>query len=107
MKKKWNVLKKYQDGTDVVSFLLENRGITSNAQIDEFLNPKPLAVYLSEMPLDFKKSVKEAKELILKYVQDAKPILIYGDYDTDGVCATAILYKTLVEVLNHSKCMYF
>ncbi len=107
MLKKWNVLKKYDPNVDVVACLLENRGITTKEQIDEFLNPKPFTSYLTEFPQEFKNSIKSSKELILEFVEKNQPILIYGDYDTDGVCATSILYKTVVEALKHEKCMYF
>jgi single-stranded-DNA-specific exonuclease len=41
------------------------------------------------------KQIKVAIELINKYIQKKKPIIIYGDYDVDGICATAILWQTL------------
>lgn len=107
MKKKWNILKVYAENTDVVSAILENRGIVTASQVAEFLNPKSIAHYLNEFSVEFKKSVKDAKELILEYIEKKLPILIYGDYDTDGVCATSILYTTLTSVLGHEKCIYF
>jgi single-stranded-DNA-specific exonuclease len=107
MRKKWNILKSYDSSKDVIQCILENRGITSPDQIEEFLNPKPIAHYLSQFPPEFKTAIKDSKDLILKYVDKKLPILIYGDYDTDGVCATSILYSTLVNVLGHEKCCYF
>lgn len=107
MKKKWNILKVYDENTDVVSAILENRGIVTPSQVEEFLNPKSIAHYLNDFSVEFKKSVKDAKELILKHVEKELPILIYGDYDNDGVCATSILYTTLTSVLGHEKCIYF
>lgn len=41
------------------------------------------------------KELKKAVLIINKAIKAKKPILIYGDYDCDGVCATAILWETL------------
>lgn len=38
---------------------------------------------------------EELSQRILKDIQDGKKMRIIGDYDCDGVCATAILYMTL------------
>jgi single-stranded-DNA-specific exonuclease len=40
-------------------------------------------------------NIIEASKLVLDYVKNNKKILIYGDYDADGVMATSILSKTL------------
>lgn len=107
MRKKWNIQKKYDSSTNIIDCLLENRGIVNIAQKAEFLNPKPISTYLAQMPGDFKTSIKSAKELILSAVENKRPILIYGDYDTDGVCATSILYKTLKDTLGHKHALFF
>ena len=39
------------------------------------------------------KDMKEASEIILDAVDNNKYICIYGDYDCDGVTATALLYS--------------
>ncbi len=38
-----------------------------------------------------------AKNIIKKSIQDNEKILIYGDYDCDGILATSIIYLTLKE----------
>jgi single-stranded-DNA-specific exonuclease len=39
--------------------------------------------------------LRDAAEAVLGHVRAGNPITIYGDYDVDGVCATAILVRTL------------
>jgi single-stranded-DNA-specific exonuclease len=39
--------------------------------------------------------VPEACELILEHVRRGTPIAVFGDYDVDGVCSTAMLIRTL------------
>ena len=75
--------------------LLYNRGITTQEKIDEFFNPD----YSSDLHNPFLlKDMEKAVERILKAIESKEKIVIYGDYDTDGVCSTAILYLTLKEL---------
>ena len=59
-----------------------------------------------QFPQDFKESLTKAKQLILDQIKLGDPIVIYGDYDADGVCSTAILYNTIKTEL-HYDCEYF
>lgn len=90
---KWEVLSTKQD--DIVRILLENRGLKTKRQQDEFLNPaKSLNIPLSEYGVE-----QNALEKIFKRLKSAldkkEKAVIFGDYDADGVCATAILWETL------------
>jgi single-stranded-DNA-specific exonuclease len=67
----------------LLGLLLKNRQITDS---DHFLKPP-----FPEFKLDSKKSV----ELIKEYIDFQKNILIYGDYDVDGLTSTAILWLSL------------
>ncbi len=73
----------------VLSQLLVNRGLEK--YIDIVLEPK-----LSKIP-HFKNltGIEEAVEKIKKAVDEKKRIIIYGDYDVDGITGTAILYDVL------------
>ena len=115
--KKWVVKRSYGanksqgdvswgDSGDIISALLQNRGI-GDEEKEEFLNPPSIAKYLKKMSADFKKSLKKAREEILNAVKQNQPIIIHGDYDADGICATAILYKTLTQTLEYNKVAYF
>lgn len=71
----------------------------SDKDIEEFLSPPPLAL---KSLLKYTKislpELKKAATLINQSIKSARPIIVYGDYDVDGVCATAILWTTLHEM---------
>ena len=75
---------------EIIARLLESRGISADG-IDEFLSPslRDLAPPC-ELP-----NVDAAADAILAAVRGGRTIVIFGDYDCDGVCATAILVRTL------------
>ena len=71
--------------------ILRARGIEGDDNINEFLNPS------SDMmidPFDIE-GMREAVQRINQAIQNDESVLIYGDYDCDGICAITILYKTL------------
>ncbi len=80
---------------EVVEILLLNRGIKTKKQQEEFFNPTnpseltPKDVGIDELQLD------KAITRINKAIEDNEKIIVYGDYDVDGVCASAILWETL------------
>lgn len=56
-------------------------------------------VCLSDIPLFFNNNdINKAIERITKAIINEENILIYGDYDCDGIMATSILYKTLLKM---------
>ena len=73
---------------------LLRRGMDTPEKIEAFLHPEkqPLPDW-QEM-----KGVGEAASLIRQAVRDGRRICVYGDYDADGVSATAILYRCLKKV---------
>lgn len=104
--KKWVVKGSYNENTDIIGELLHNRGIT-DPEKDEFLNPLPVSEYVKKLPRDFKESLKRARKEITHAIEKNQPVIIHGDYDADGICATAILYKTLTKTLGYNKVAYF
>lgn len=71
--------------------ILASRGIESEADIAEFISPKPQLAYDPFLLTNMRAGV----DLLLKYIDEGRSIVIYGDYDVDGVTATAVLMKTL------------
>lgn len=75
--------------------LLANRSVAASA---DFLTPvepmqlTPQAVGIVENEL------LRAAEIIKSAVEQHQKILIFGDYDVDGVCATAIIWEALREL---------
>lgn len=64
------------------------RGIEDCAAADKFLHP--YIAYLT--PVFEYEGMREAASRILEAKTAKEKIMIYGDYDCDGICATAILY---------------
>jgi len=72
--------------------LLANRGLATPEAIDEFFNPD----YVDHIHDPFLlKGMAEAVERICRAVKDGEKILVYGDYDADGVTAATVMVKTL------------
>ncbi|MBU6387927.1 MAG: single-stranded-DNA-specific exonuclease RecJ, partial [Planctomycetes bacterium] len=75
----------------VVSQLLLSRGISQIDAARLFLECKFSDLRdPQELP-----GIDVAAQRILRAVRDREPIVIYGDYDADGMCATAILESFL------------
>lgn len=106
MRLKWNILSHYAGDKDVMTILLENRNILGPDEQRKFLNPPQVSEFLRTLPSDFKMSLKFARDLVNDYIKKEYPILIFGDYDADGVCATAIIYNTLRRELGCKKVFF-
>ncbi|MBI5632964.1 MAG: DHH family phosphoesterase [Nitrospirae bacterium] len=75
----------------VFSQVLINRGIKTAAEVQDFLSPGITG--LSD-PFDLQ-GVKEAVERIKLARKQGEKIFIHGDYDADGLTATAIMVSAL------------
>lgn len=85
-----------QDIQTIVAILLQNRGLETKEVIEQFLHPQLSDITLEKLGVD-PDVVKRAITLIKSTQKKEKTIVIYGDYDVDGVCATAILWETLYQ----------
>lgn len=75
------------------SAILVSRGIDTVSKVEEFLNPG-----YRHFKDPFKlKGVQEAVDRIKRAKDEGEVVVIYGDYDVDGVSATAIMYLALQE----------
>lgn len=81
----------YEYGYDELAvFLLAARGITEPEDVDEFLNTD------AELSDPFLlKDMEKAVARIRRAIDCFERIAVYGDYDADGVTATALLYLYL------------
>lgn len=70
-----------------ISKMLIRNGISED-KIDDFLAENPKETY---DPFEFT-GIKEAVDIILAALDSGREIVIYGDYDADGVTSTALLY---------------
>lgn len=75
---------------EIITRLLKARGI-AEADFAAFLHP---SLQNLEKPENLP-GVVEAADVILSAVAAGREIVVFGDYDCDGVCATAIIVKTL------------
>ncbi|GBF22612.1 single-stranded-DNA-specific exonuclease [Candidatus Gastranaerophilus sp. (ex Termes propinquus)] len=95
--KKWQIsnvcasddVKKYASN-DLLAKLLAARGILTQDDAKTFLNPLSCESSAPNVFADMPKAVSRIKEAIEK----KEHILIWGDFDADGVTSTALLYKT-------------
>ncbi len=71
--------------------VLINRGIKNAAEADRFLNPRLINL---KDPFDIPNILAAAKRVLLAREKGEK-VLVYGDYDVDGVTGTVILIETL------------
>ena len=76
-----------------VAELILKKGISSPEAIDNFLNGSLKAL---RNPFEIS-DMDHAAERIAKAVMDHERICIYGDYDVDGVTATALMYIFLMQ----------
>lgn len=100
MKEKWMVINKKEDFikltseyeiNPLIARLLANRGIVNKKEASLFLKGTVNDLNDASLMKDMKKAVSIIKDAI----EEKKKIVIYGDYDCDGVCSTTILYRTL------------
>lgn len=73
--------------------VLYNRGVTDPDQVTAFLDTNPQLRNPLEAPK--LKGLDKAAARLRRAIQKREPIAVYGDYDVDGVTATALLTQTL------------
>ena len=80
-------------GGDWLDELLAIRGIDTPEKAEAFLRPRLENLYDPFLLQDMDKIVS----LIREAAANGTRIMVFGDYDADGICAAAILYETLRE----------
>lgn len=79
---------------ECLAVVLKNRQIVDSTTY--FNPPPPLELEPSQVGLDTSKLIQAAK-LLQTAIEKQQKVVIFGDYDADGVCATAILWEALHE----------
>ena len=80
----------------LVAQALYNRGVTDPDQAETFLDPDPPLRNPLEPPK--LKGLEKAVARLRHAVRQHEPVAVYGDYDVDGVTATALLTQTLTSL---------
>ena len=75
----------------LIKQLLLNRGISSEEDIEEFLSESPKKTYDPLLLPD----MEAGADLILSEIAKGSRVMIYGDYDADGITATSLMMSVL------------
>lgn len=73
--------------------LAKNRGLTTPQKLQEFLNPTFEQILTVEFP-----QVQKCVKRVTDAIKAKEKIIVYSDYDADGICAAAILWETLYDL---------
>ena len=103
MNKKWQIYQVDEKQIDeiqskyklnkLLATILANRGIIEDEQINKFLKPTRNDFYNPyEMP-----DMEIAVNRIIKAIDNKEKIIIYGDYDVDGITSVTVLKSFLEE----------
>jgi single-stranded-DNA-specific exonuclease len=103
MNKKWEIdkpdeekVKRIQEEYKInylLARILVNRGITKNEDIRLFLSPTRKDFYNPYLMPDMEKAVERIEEAI----KNKEKVMIYGDYDVDGITSVTVLKSFLQE----------
>lgn len=90
MFREWRIKEDKSNSKSVLERLLNLRGITDEKEIYEFLHPLEMQISQPDVFTDMPKAI----ERLVKAIDNKEKIIIYGDFDADGVTSTSLLYKT-------------
>ena len=79
--------------SNLLAKILVNREIIKENQIQTFLNPTRNDFYNPFLLPDMEIAVAR----IIKAIQNKEKVIIYGDYDVDGITSTTVLKQFLAE----------
>jgi len=103
--KRWQIMppappshiKRFPQLSHITVQVLYNRGVTTPAKITEFLGDGCSASDQRFDPFGLP-DMSKAVSRLRRAVQDKEPIVVYGDFDADGLAATVLLHQTLHEL---------
>ena len=88
-----SVLAKQTGYTEQTVRILYARGIDDAEKIERFMKPSSRN-FLSPFLM---RGMREAVEMITQARDEGRTVAVFGDYDADGICASAIMYHALRE----------
>lgn len=78
------------DVDPIIALIASERGYSDPAALEEFLSDEPCFSDPHELT-----DVEKAAEIVNSAIESGVKIAVYGDYDCDGVTATALMYNYL------------
>ncbi|MBW2599877.1 MAG: single-stranded-DNA-specific exonuclease RecJ, partial [Deltaproteobacteria bacterium] len=96
-----DLLTRELDINPIISQILINRGITTTDRAKEFLFPSLKQLHSPSLMKDMEKGV----DRLIEAISRKEKIVVYGDYDADGITSTVILIKFLREI--HDDVTYY
>ena len=97
--KKWIYLFKRTGGNklhddEIIDIILENRGLVNKEEKKGFLEPELQDIDFKNLGID-PREIEKAIGRIKKAISQKESIIVYTDYDADGVCGGAIVWEAL------------
>ena len=102
LRKKWTIVgrtgasdRAFADRLGISPFLagiLRRRDITDEQEAKAFLHPESFQAYYDPFLM---KDMDRAVARIRRAIEEAEKIVVYGDYDVDGITATTLLVRAL------------
>lgn len=103
MNKKWEVCQTEEEKVEklvkehqisyLLASILVSRGITTKKEVELFLNPTRNDFHDPFLMPDMKKAVNR----MIKAIENKEKVIIYGDYDVDGITSITVLKQFLLE----------
>lgn len=94
MAKEWIFNNYSGEESSLIKRLLASRGLKDEKEVFEFLNPLEAKVSSPNAFTGMQKCI----ERLAKAIDNREKIVIYGDFDADGVTSTSLLYRTFTHL---------
>ncbi len=101
MSRKWQIIREF-DGSDekmnpasLIADILGDRGIVTAGERKNFLHPKDPATLTVDDVGIAPDALTAALTRIIKAIEAKESVVVYADYDADGITAGAALWETL------------
>jgi len=101
--KKWTIQDKQKKDSrkqsidEIIKTILKNRGLTDKKKIDKFLYPSLNDLMIKSVGLK-REELDKTVIRIRKARDNHDSVVVYTDYDADGICAGAIVWETLYDL---------
>lgn len=94
--KKWEILNESlpESISESIQIILQNRGLVTPEAIESFLHPKLEELTVGNVGIDQAELLSAIKR-ITAAIEHKEKIIVYGDYDVDGITGAAIMWESL------------